>query len=146
MGCKYSRFRVPYKREKCSPRVETAAGKRGKCQVTWPLCRSREKNTPCLISLLTRAQLRSFIWTVQLPMFFRSFCLLWILSILSLVGRRDGILYPLVPLRHLFATWELRCWNYFFSDVNGDDHEILRVRRFFRVWVENALLLMQKSK
>lgn len=79
-------------------------------------------------------------------MFFRSFCLLWILSILSLVGPRYGILYPLVPLRHLFATWELRCWNYFFCDVNGDDREILHVRRFSRVWVENALLLMQKSK
>ena len=28
MGCKYSRFRVLSKREKCPPRVETAAGKR----------------------------------------------------------------------------------------------------------------------
>ena len=28
MGCKYSHFRVPYKREKCPPRVETVAGKR----------------------------------------------------------------------------------------------------------------------
>ena len=28
MGCKYSRFRVPSKREKCPPRVQTAAGKR----------------------------------------------------------------------------------------------------------------------
>ena len=28
MGYKYSRFNVPYKREKCPPRVETAAGKR----------------------------------------------------------------------------------------------------------------------
>jgi len=28
MGYKYSRFDVPYKREKCPPRVETAVGKR----------------------------------------------------------------------------------------------------------------------
>jgi len=28
MGYKYSRFDVPYKREKCPPRLETAAGKR----------------------------------------------------------------------------------------------------------------------
>ena len=28
MGCKYSRFRVPSKPEKCPPRVETATGKR----------------------------------------------------------------------------------------------------------------------
>ena len=28
MGCKYSRFGVPSKQEKCPPRVETAAGKR----------------------------------------------------------------------------------------------------------------------
>ena len=28
MGHKYSRLGVPYKREKCPPRVETAAGKR----------------------------------------------------------------------------------------------------------------------
>ena len=28
MGYKYSRFDVPYKREKCPPQVETAAGKR----------------------------------------------------------------------------------------------------------------------
>jgi len=28
MGYKHSRSEVPYKREKCPPRVETAAGKR----------------------------------------------------------------------------------------------------------------------
>ena len=28
MGCKYSRFRVSFKREICPPRVETAADKR----------------------------------------------------------------------------------------------------------------------
>ena len=28
MGSKYLRFRVPSKREKCAPRLETAAGKR----------------------------------------------------------------------------------------------------------------------
>ena len=28
MGCKYSRFRVPSKREECPPHVETATGKR----------------------------------------------------------------------------------------------------------------------
>ena len=27
-GCKYSRFRVSFKREKCPPPLETAAGKR----------------------------------------------------------------------------------------------------------------------
>ena len=37
VGCKYARFRVSSKREKCPPRVETAAGKRQtqESQVTW---------------------------------------------------------------------------------------------------------------
>ena len=52
MGCKYSPFRVPSKREKCPPRVETAAGKRKKCQVTWPSLSFAGKNTRCLISLI----------------------------------------------------------------------------------------------
>ena len=71
--------------------------------------------------------------------------------ILSLVGPWDRILYPLnvlllVPLRHLFATWELCSWNCFFSDVDSGGGEILRVRRSSLFCVENAPMLMQKSK
>lgn len=58
MGCKYSRFRVPSKREKCPPRVETAAGKRQTREmsghVTLSVVRGK-KNTRCLISLLAIA-------------------------------------------------------------------------------------------
>ena len=58
MGCKYSRFRVPSKREKCPPRVEMAAGSRqtanaGNIRSRDPLSRSQEKNMRCLISLLS---------------------------------------------------------------------------------------------
>lgn len=46
MSCKYSRFRVSFKREICPPRVETAADKKegkGKVRSCDPLYRSREK-------------------------------------------------------------------------------------------------------
>ena len=60
MGCKYSRFRVPYKREKCPPRVETAAGKRQTREmlgrVTLSVVRGK-KNARCLISLKTHIRL-----------------------------------------------------------------------------------------
>ena len=54
MAFKYSRFGVRYKREKCPPRVETAAGKRQTREMSGhvTLCRSRGKNTGCLISLM----------------------------------------------------------------------------------------------
>ena len=51
-----------------------------------------------------------------------------------------------VPLRHLFAAWELCSWNYFFSDVNSGGSEILRVRRSSLFCVENAPMLIQQSK
>ena len=49
-----SRFRVPSKRQKCPPRVEPGGrqtANAGNVRSRDPLCRSREKNTLCLISL-----------------------------------------------------------------------------------------------
>ena len=51
MGYKYSRFDVPYKREKCPPRVETAAGKRQTREMSGHVTLSAvrgKKNTRCL--------------------------------------------------------------------------------------------------
>ena len=56
MGRKYSRFHVPSKREKWLPRVETAAAKRQTRKMSDHVTISAvrgEKNTRCLISLMT---------------------------------------------------------------------------------------------
>ena len=57
MGHKDSRFSVAYKREKCPPRVETAAGKRQTREMSGHLTFSvvrGKKSTRRLISLFSR--------------------------------------------------------------------------------------------
>jgi len=56
MGYKYLRFDVPYKQEKCPPRVQTAAGKRQTREMSGHMIVSavyRKKNMQCLISPMT---------------------------------------------------------------------------------------------
>ena len=51
-----------------------------------------------------------------------------------------------IYIYRLFATREWYSWNCFFSDVNSGGGKILRVRRSSLFSVENAPMLMQKSK
>ena len=66
---------------------------------------------------LTRVQIRLFIWTVQLTMFFRSFCLLWINTLYSVpcwaprwhfvsaCASSSSVCYLRITLLKLFLLW-----------------------------------------